>query len=249
MWTRTWTVFANDISLNQPSTKINVSFFMTLFDSSLIHLRSQEMDWTFISKKYIWSYRSPVSGVSGSTSFFCLRSVTYLVNSCQPGVGHQIKACWHYYFDDEYEDVRKLKPYIFLPVLSVPQYQFINCHELSFVATVVSFDCTCQAELNIEIVSLIKYWILIAFGICQERTESGHSGFKIPQEDGQFSFLMTPLFCEWLCLWSSRQNHVAANELCIFYLGQNAFWISFHNRLRRPKERFLNVKRNFFFLF
>ena len=54
-------------------------------------------------------------------------------------------------------------------------------------------------------------------------TESGHSGFKIPQEDGQFSFLMTPLFCEWFCLWSSRQNHVAANELCIFYLGQNAF--------------------------
>ena len=26
MWTRTWTVFAYDISLNQPSTKINVSF-------------------------------------------------------------------------------------------------------------------------------------------------------------------------------------------------------------------------------
>ena len=54
-------------------------------------------------------------------------------------------------------------------------------------------------------------------------TESGHSGFKIPQEDGQFSFLMTPLFCEWFCLWSSRQYHVAADELSIFYLGQNAF--------------------------
>ena len=77
MWTRTWSVFANDISLNQPSTKINVSFFMTLFDSSLIHRRSQEMDLTFISNKYVQSYSSLVKWCSRIHQVFCSRSVTY----------------------------------------------------------------------------------------------------------------------------------------------------------------------------